>query len=153
MTDPTDNTPAFTFVDVAGDLLRFDRFRYEYPASKDQDDADWLDCRITFHSIMRQKIDASIITSELPPLAESVRLVLDKVQNEAEWEPLEPWINLNLSRESSLISINARIAMRLGSGPFIEYTFECREDEVRLTLSDIEAVIGAFPEHKHAPHP
>lgn len=97
------NTPAFTFVDVAGDILRFDRFRYEYPVSKDQDDANWLDCRITFHSMMRQKVDASIITSELPPLAESVRLVLDKVQNETEWEPLEPWINLKLSRESSLI--------------------------------------------------
>jgi len=146
MIDPTDNTPAFTFVDVAGDILRFDRFRYEYPASKDRDDANWLDCRITFHSMMSQKVDASIVTSELPPLAESVRLVLDKVQHETEWEPLEPWINLKLSRESSVISINARIALRLGSGPFIEYTFECREDEVRLTLSDIEAVIGAFPE-------
>jgi hypothetical protein len=72
--------------------------------------------------------------------------VLDNVRNEIEWEPLEPWINLTLSRESSLIFVKARMALRLGLGPFIEYTFECREEEVRLTLSDIEAVIAAFPE-------
>lgn len=140
------DAPAFTFIDVAGGVLRFDGFRYEYRAPTDPDDANWLNCRITFDSALRRTVDVSLITSELRPLAESVRLVLGNTGSESQWEPLEPWIDLRLSRESSYILVKARLAVRLGIGPFIEYTFECREDEIRLTLSDIEAVIAAFPE-------
>lgn len=145
MSDPS-TSRGFTFVDVEGNTLSFDGFGYEYQDAKDKDSANWLNLRITFNALIRHAVDATILTSDLRQLGSSIRDVVDNPEKESEWEPLEPWAILKFRRHSGLILVEVRFALTLGLGPFVEYVFECSIDEVRVTYSDVVAVISQFPE-------
>jgi hypothetical protein len=135
---------AFTFLDTSGNTLTFDKFQYEraYLVGDEYDD-NWLSCRITLHATIRHSVMASLLTSELKALAVAVRSALEA--KEAEFEPVEPWISLKLSRSPGIVLVDATLTITLGDGPDISFGYECREAEVRVTLEDIERVIAAIP--------
>jgi hypothetical protein len=130
---------AFTLLDIYGNTLRFDSFVYENAA-----DNDWLDCQVTLHVGLRQTIQASFETSDLEYLKRVLCQVLDG-DSDGEYEPTEPWVTLKFVKEGTHINILVRFAITLGTGPYIEFLFECREAAVREILSDLAAVLSAFP--------
>jgi len=59
---------------------------------------------------------------------------------------MEPWVNLRFSRCENGVEVDATLGITLGTGPDIQFAYECREAEVRATLEDIERVIAVMAE-------
>jgi hypothetical protein len=143
---------AFTILDKSGNTLRFDRFAYESSieaACGDYYDANWLCCRITLHATIKHSVNASVLTTELDDLYGVLTSVLSSsVPVEQTFEPMEPYIELQVSRTKDVVNVTARLDLSPAVGPTIEFDYECRPEEIAITIDDIERVRRAFPERK-----
>ena len=143
---------SFAILDKSGNTLRFDEFAYERSlaaAHGSYDDANWLRCRITLHATIKHSVHASLLTTELRELAETLETGATRpFDNEAIFEPMEPYIELRISRIDRSVNVTARLDLVPATGPVIEFDYECRPEEVSVTITDIERVIVAFPERK-----
>ncbi|HET7814960.1 MAG TPA: hypothetical protein VFL13_11355 [Candidatus Baltobacteraceae bacterium] len=141
---------AFTFVDVDGNTLKVDNFRYEFPGAADGDDANWLCCRITLHATIKHSVEGFFLTREVSDLAERLRCVLESPASdqEVEFETLEPYLNLAISKNQLKILVVARVDLQPALGPVVEFCFACRPADVALTLDEIKRVAATFPVRK-----
>lgn len=143
---------AFTILDKSGNTLRFDRFAYERSAEAahgDYHDANWLRCRITLHATIEHSVGASLLTTELDELSRLLKSVLSSPpQPEQTFEPMEPFIELRVSRVERIVNVTARLDLNPAVGPIIEFDYECRPEEIALTIDDVERVKLAFPERR-----
>ena|SRR5450755_1868189 len=138
------------FVDKAGNTLRFENFRYEYPiGAHDYHDANWLHCTITSTSGITHSVKGFLLTFELQYLAETLRRVLAAPSTTAElrFEPMEPYIALRISRNESrnVIDILSRLDLHPALGPVVEFNFECLPSALHNTLADLDLLIADFP--------
>jgi hypothetical protein len=113
----------------------------------DWHDANWLRCNITFHAGIKHSIEASLLTTELGDLS-NVLSVASTPGADAEltFEPLEPYVELRVKQWERQLNVLARLDLHPALGPVIEFNFECRPEELVLTVSDIEELRRAFPE-------
>ena len=143
---------AFTIVDTSGNTLRFDQFAYMRSveaARGDYHDAQWLRCRITLHATIKHSVRASMLTTELRDLAEALRTGLTRPpENEALFEPMEPYLELRVSRSGRTVNATARLDLAPATGPVIEFNYECRPEEIEATIGAVDRVQEAFPERK-----
>jgi hypothetical protein len=141
---------AFTIVDTSGNTLRFDGFACERSveaARGDWHDANWLRCNITLHAGIEHSVAASLLTTELRELSEILQPVYaSEAETKRTFEPLEPYIELLISRSERRIDVLARLDLHPALGPVIEFNYECRPAEITLTVEDIERVRSAYPE-------
>ena len=150
---------AFTIVDTSGNTLHFDQFEYERSldaARGEYFDANWLRCRITLQAriepgnvetIFRQSVNATILTMELARLTDDLKMVLSApVGAERTFEPMEPYIELQMERLEKVLLVTARLDLAPAVGPVIEFSYRCRLEEIEATLDGIETVRKAFPE-------
>jgi hypothetical protein len=143
---------AFAIVDKSGNALRFDRFAYERSAEAargDYHDANWLRCRITLHATIQHSVAASLLTTELNELSRLLKSALaSPSEPERTFEPMEPYIELRVSRIERIVNVTARLDLNPAVGPVIEFDYECRPEEIALTIDDLERVQLAFPERR-----
>lgn len=147
----------FSFVDVDGNSLTFDRFHYQFSKADNYHDANWLCCNISLkistlgerNSKIRvdHSVDGFLLTDELQELTRVLRSVLagEAGDRELTFSPLEPYIDLALSRQPQNVNVLARLDLRPAIGPVIEYCLSCRYAEIEITLADVERVSLRFP--------
>jgi len=152
------NDLAFTLVDIAGNTLHFDSFAYERSieaARGDWHDANWIRCRITLqttikavhrNTVFRQSVNAELLTTELTELSNALRAVVSAPGAEKAFRPIEPYIRLQLVKLDKLVRITARLDLAPAIGPVVEFTYECRPEEIEATIAGIERVTARFPE-------
>lgn len=142
--NPTEITGA-SLVDTSGNALRLEHFTYERGPVADYYDANWLRCDITIDtSVIRRTVDGAMLTEDLQKLVSVLMSALES-GNEVEFEPLEPYISLEISRNDSRFFVIARLDLNMAIGPVLEYCLECSPDALREFLADLERVAVAFP--------
>jgi hypothetical protein len=141
--------PTFTIVDSSGNTLHFDRFAYERSveaARGDYHDANWLRCRITLRTpTLKQSVDAELLTAEINELSDVLRAALSGSDAAKTFKPLEPYIELRVTRRDNCVDVMARLDLAPALGPVIEFRFECRPAEIEATPGAIARVQEAFP--------
>jgi hypothetical protein len=147
------NELAFTIVDTSGNTLHFDGFSYERSAEaagSEYFDANWVRCRITINvnAILKQSVGAALLTGEIKDLSNALRAALSAPGAQTTFEPTEPYIRLQIARSDRSINITARLDLAPAIGPVIEFTFECRPQEIEVVLAAIDRVHEAFPERR-----
>jgi hypothetical protein len=151
--------PSFTVVDTIGNTLHFDRFAYERSveaAPIEYFDANWVHCRITLqariepfntNATFRQSVNAQLLTKEIAELSDTLKDVLSSpTGTEKTFEPMEPYIELQISRDQKSLGITARLDLAPAVGPVIEFFYMCRSEEIEATIAAIDRVKEAFPE-------
>jgi hypothetical protein len=144
MTSPTAPTGA-SLVDTNGNSLRLARFRYEREPVPDYNDSNWLRCDITIDtSAIRRTVDGTMLTEDLRRLISVLNSALAS-GDEVEFEPLEPYISLVVSREADDFLVTARLDLDMAIGPVLEYDLRCSRVALQSFLADLERAQIAFP--------
>jgi hypothetical protein len=154
---PSGDDLFFEFVDDQGNSLRFDRFHYEFALKPgiNVDDANWLACRIALEVRVdrsrgsrpfRQAVDAFLQVHELGALSKSLAALLTGSTAEDSFSPLEPYIDLQFTKEAERVDVIARLDLSPALGPVIEFCYWCPLNTIAALISQIESVREALPE-------
>lgn len=151
--------PAFTIVDTSGNTLHFDQFAYEASveaARGEYFDANWVRCRVILqaqieprntNATFRQSVNAQLLTNEIVELSNTLKEVLSSpTGTEKTFEPMEPYIELQISRDEKSVDITARVDLAPAVGPVIEFLYVCRPEEIEAAIAAIDRVSEGFPE-------
>jgi hypothetical protein len=120
---------------------------YERPATKDQDDANWLRCEVSIKvGPFGGAFKAAFTTYDLIVLAERLKRALATPSGTVSFQSTEGDIDLDivLDKRGGAI-IRGRANPNGWQGTFLQFQFESDQSYLTQTLGQIEAALRSFP--------
>jgi len=125
--------------------VRLAASRRQYGSTGDYDDDNWLVGEVSLRvSGFRSRFDAHLRSDDFVALRDALNRVHEARESGA-WEPLEPWVALELGVKGDVMTVEGMATERIGYGNSLRFSFETSIASVGATIEQIDALLAAFP--------
>jgi hypothetical protein len=125
----------------------------ERPASTDFHDGNWLSATVSVSAgAWRGEYRANLRTEDFRSFLDEVRSLRDMPEGKAEFNPMEPWIVLQLEGDGrGRVAVTGQADDRVATGNKLSFHFDVDQTFLPSLIRDLESLLAEFPVIGEAP--
>lgn len=128
--------------------IAIDVLRRLYPKAEDYSDGNWVDAQIDVSvGVWRGTYHASLHVDEFIDFRKQLETMHATLQGVARFDPMEPWLELTVTAESSgLLSVTGTACHNFSSGTRLEFELESMDQShIPAMLSQLRDIEREIP--------